>query len=248
VAQSIVDNTPLPNPTFTGDLVSTSAVQVFFDLALMEEQGLLLFRRDHVVKEIYYEDGDPEYVASNLPEELFGQYLLGRGVISEGELAMALAMLERFQGKLGAALVGLKLLKPMEVMRHLTNQVRHKLLDVFSWERGHYAFYRDRVFEQEAAPLGLEGYEIIGAGVHAIPSEILDRRIAPLKDARPRSVSPPAVPPEVFRLGALPRQVYDTLDGRHTLHERLGRFDDEDQRDTFARTVYLLVETGLVQT
>jgi serine/threonine-protein kinase len=247
VAQSIVDNTPLPSPDFVGDLVGTSAVRVFFDLALNEEQGLLVFRRDHVVKEIYYEDGDPEYVASNLPEELFGQYLLGKRVISEGELAMALAMLERFQGKLGAALVGLKLLKPMEVMRHLTNQVRHKLLDVFGWERGQYAFYRQRVFNQEAAPLGLEGYEIIGAGVGAIPADVLARRIAPHRERRLRSVSPPVVPPEVFRLGARPRQIYDTLDGRHTLLERLTRFDDDEQRDVFARTVYLLVETGLVR-
>ena len=64
-------------------------------------------------------------------------------------------------------------------------------------------------------------------------------------DKRPRSVSPPAVPPEVFRLGVRPRQVFDDLDGRFTLIELLRRFDDPDQRQAFARMVYLLLETGL---
>jgi len=241
----IVDTTPLPEPEISGDLAINSAARVFFRLALGEERGLLVLRRDDVVKEIYLEDGDPEFVASNLPEELFGQYLLKRGILSEGELAMALAMLPHFSGKLGATLVALKLLKPMEVMRHLTHQVRHKLLDVFGWEHGTYAFYRDQVFEQEAAPLGLDGFEIVGAGVDAMPRQMLLRRVDPLLPVKLRSISPPAVPPEVFRLGGLPREVYDRLDGRFSLSKLLGRYDDEEHRLAFARAVYLLTETGL---
>jgi hypothetical protein len=245
VAASIVDNTPLPAPDVTGSLVDESAIRVFFQLAVQELRGLLVFRREEVVKEIYLEEGDPEFVASNLPGELFGQYLLSKGVISEGELSMALAMLDRFNGKLGAALVGLGLLKPMEVMRHLTHQVRHKLLDVFGWEDGVYSFYRDRVFNQEAAPLGLVGFEIVGAGVQAIPSAVLQRRIARLMDLPLHSVSPPVVPPEVFRLGPQVRQVYDKLDGRLTLRHWLDRYDDDEKAEQFARIVYLLVETGM---
>ena len=55
------------------------------------------------------------------------------------------------------------------------------------------------------------------------------------------------MPPEVFRLGSHPRQVYDTLDGRHTLRERLARFDNAESQDRFARAVYLLTETGLAR-
>lgn len=240
-----VDVGSLPAPDLAGDLALHSAARIFFRLALGEERGLLVFRAQSTVKEIFFEEGDPEYVSSNLPDELFGQYLLGEGVLSEGELSMALAMLPRFNGKLGATLVALKLLRPMEVMRHLTRQVRRKLLDVFAWETGSYRFYRDRVFTQEAAPLGLDGYEIVGAGVATIPGDVLERRIAPLRPLRIEAVSPPPVPPEVFRAGDLTREVYTRLDGRRTLADLLDRYDDPETRARFARTVFLLVETGL---
>jgi hypothetical protein len=206
-----------------------------------------VLRRDLVVKEIYLEEGDPEYVASNLPQELFGQYLVQKGVISEGELSMALAMLPHFHGKLGNTLVALKLLRPMEVLRHLTHQVRQKLLDVFGWEGGTYAFYRDKVFEQEAAPLGLDAFEMIAAGVDAMPAELLQRRLEPLRGERLQAKSPLPVPPEVFRLGGRAHEALEKLDGRHTVDELLSRFDDEDLRDRFGRVAYLLSETGMAE-
>lgn len=242
---SIVDSAPLTRPEISGELSVNSAARVFFRLALGEEQGLLVLRKGTTVKEIYLEDGDPEYVASNLPDELFGQYLLKKGVLSDGELSMALAMLPHFSGKLGTVLVALKLLKPMEVMRHLTHQVRHKLLDVFGWEQGSYAFYRNRVFEQDAAPLGLDGFEIVGAGIFAMVPAVLWRRLEPLLKAKLRSISPPSVPLEAFRLGRLPREVYDRLDGRFTTGQLLDRYDDQEQRLAFAQAIHLLAETGL---
>jgi serine/threonine-protein kinase len=246
VVTPVAKPTPMPRADREGQLDQRSPGKVLFELALDEETGLLVLRRDQVVKEIYLENGDPEYVASNLPQELFGQYLRQKGEISDGELSMALAMLPHFEGKLGAALVALKLLRPMEVLRHLTHQVRQKLLDVFGWERGTYAFYRDKVFEQEAAPLGLDAFEMISAGVQAMPVALLEQRLRPLMDRRLQAVDPPAVPPEVFRMGGQVREVYDRLDGKHALDEELARFDDEQQRELFGRVVYLLKETGLV--
>jgi eukaryotic-like serine/threonine-protein kinase len=233
-------------PYLKGDLTQQSLFKVLFRLAVAEETGLVVLQTSNVVKEVYLVDGDPQYVTSNMPEELFGQYLLQRGVVAQGELSMALAMLPHFDGKLGNALVALKLLRPVQVLRHLTHQVRQKLLNAFAVEDGSYAYHRGRTCEQESAPLGLDAFEVIGAGVMALPEPVLTRRLQPLLGQRPRSSSPPPIPPEAFRLGARPRQIFDNLDGRHPLSELLHRYDDLDQRASFARIVYLLVETGLV--
>ncbi len=233
-------------PAITGELGGTNLVEVLFKLAVKEETGLLTLETDEVSKEVYLLDGDPEYITSSRPEELFGQYLVRRGAITEGELSMALAMLPHFKEKLGDTLVGLKLMRPVQVLRHLTNQVRQKLLDVFTWQRGTYRFYPGKTCQQESAPLGLNAFEIIGAGVGQVPRGRLEGRLARLSQRRLRSVSPAPVPPEVFRLGGLPRRVYDQLNGRHTVEEVLAPFDDPEQRLAFARIIVLLTATGLV--
>jgi len=214
-------------------------------LAVAEETGLLTLHVADSVKDIYLVDGDPHYVTSNLAEELFGQYLMQVGALSQGELSMALAMLPHFEGKLGNALVALKLLRPVQVLRHLTHQVRQKLLNAFQYEAGVYLFFKDRQSDQESAPLGLEAFEIIGAGVQALSEEMLIKRLQSSMSKRPRSVSTPPVPPEVFRLGSQPREIFDRLDGRRTLLELLQQYDDAEQRQSFARIVYLLLQTQL---
>ena len=59
-------------------------------------------------------------------------------------LAMALAVLPRFQGRLGDTLVGLSLMRPLDVFRHLLRQVREKLMQIFCWTEGSYEYYRGR--------------------------------------------------------------------------------------------------------
>ncbi len=239
---------PIQPPDKSGDLEDYSLVKVLFELAVDEETGLLVIYSGELVKEIYLVDGDPQFVASNQPGELFGQYLVSKGAISEGELSMALAMLPHFEGKLGNALVALKLLRPMQVLRHLTHQVRQKLLNAFTLEDGTFAFFSGRSTEREAASLGLDAFEIIGAGVRAMPWELLARRSKALRGSYLTAVSPSPVPPEVFRMGGREREIYNKLDGRFTIQELLDRYDDEEQRQFFERVVYLLGQAGLAVT
>jgi len=248
VAQARISG-PLPSTRpadLQGELQQRSLVSLMFRLALDEETGLLSLHADEAVKEIYLVDGDPQYVASNLPEDLFGQYLVEKGVITEGELAMALAMLPHFDGKLGSTLVGLKLLRPVQVLRHLTHQVRQKLIDAFSLERGRYVFFRGLRAEQEAAPPGLDAFGMIGVGVSAFTIETVEARLSDVMQ-RAVTVAISPVPPEVFRLGSGVRGIYDKLDGRHVIGELARRYDNLEQRRLFLQAVYIFLQCGLVQ-
>ena len=128
-------------PDDAGDFSLTSPLRVLFRLMTARATGLLVVAVGGIKKEIYVRDGQPEYVSSNVASELFGNYLVTKGVLSDGELAMALAMMPHYGGKLGDTLVGLGLLKPLEVFRHLTRQVRTKIIDVCTWNKGGFAWY-----------------------------------------------------------------------------------------------------------
>jgi len=228
-----------------GDFRDTSPTRLFARLASERETGQLLVERGPIVKEIFFVDGTPEYVSSNIPSERFGEYLVARGVISAGELSMALAILPRFQGKLGDTLVGLNLLRPLEVFRHLTRQVRDKIIDVFGWTSGGFRYDRGKTNTREAFPLGLDAFEIVGAAVAGLPLDVVRARLDRLADKRVRRLERARPTPEAFRVGAGPRELWQRLDGKRTVGEWMRRYDQPDQLVTLCRTLFLLLETDL---
>jgi len=234
-------------PPVYGDLEVTSPTRLFSRLAVERETGLVVVECGGVMKEVYLVGGAPEFVTSNVAHELLGEYLTSQGVLSRGELAMALAMMPRFGGKLGDTLVGLGLMRPLDVFRHLTKQVRTKLVEIFSWTRGRYRWERNRINTREAFPLGLDAFEIIGEGVVNLPLKYLQARYRPFAAERPRAVALPPIQPEAFRLGPGPRELYQRLDGRLRIADWISLFRTEVDLVNFYRTLYLLVETGLVE-
>jgi serine/threonine-protein kinase len=239
---------PTGDADLFGEFGEMTAARLLARLAAERATGMLVVERGPVTKEIYLVDGAPEFVSSNVPSERFGEYLVQKGVISPGELSMALAILPRFQGKLGDTLVGLSLLRPLEVFRHLTRQVREKIIDVFSWNDGKYKFYRGRVNQREAFPLGLDAFEILGAGVAGMPISTLRARLDRLADKKVRRIERARPTPEHFRVGAGPRELWQRLDGKRSVADWMKRYEQPEQLLTLCRTLYLLVESDLAAT
>jgi hypothetical protein len=241
------DATRGAQPDNTGDLAVISTMRAFADLAVMAETGLLRFSNGRQLKDVYLVRGAPESVNSNLPADRFGEYLVTRGFLRLSDLERALAELSRFSGKLGEALVGLGFMRPLDVFRLLSQQVRERVMELFTWIEGEFSFSRGVRNPVEAFPLGLNSFEILGAGVLALNYEFLQSRFAPLMGFHPRALSNPRINPESFRLGPTPREVWGLLDGTRTLAEWNQRFSSPDELLTFYRTLYLLVETSLAQ-
>lgn len=132
--------------------------------------GLWLCEQGGVRKEVYTKHGVPAFVTSNLAGELLGEYLVKKQVINRSELDMALAVMPRFEGKLGDTLVALGLVEPLELFQHIAEQVREKLLDLFTWTSGTAMFYEGVDPPSSGFPLHLDAWEILDRG--------LQRRIA----------------------------------------------------------------------
>jgi len=67
-------------------------------------------------------------------------------------------MLPHYNGKLGDTLVALGLLRPLDVFRLLSQQVRDRVIDVFGWTEGTFAFFRGTTNPTEGFPLGLDTF------------------------------------------------------------------------------------------
>jgi len=234
-------------PDIAGDLGAISPLRVLADVTVAGETGLLRFERDHEVKEVFLQAGAPESVNSSVPGDRFGAYLVSRGVLRQAELEMALGMLPHFSGKLGDTLVGLGLMRPLDVFRQLSQQVRDRVIEVFRWSRGSFAFYRGVQNEQESFPLGLDAFEILGAGVLTVPFADLEARFSSLLDSKPRRSDRRRIDPDAFRLGPTPREVLGLLEGERTMRSWMAQFTAPEELATFLRSLYLLVETDLAE-
>ena len=232
-------------PAQQGDLSKSSSIRVMFQLVTSRADGLLVMSVGGIRKEIYLHGGVPTYVSSNMASELFGAYLVGEGAISSGELDMALAMMPHFGGKLGDTLVGLGLMKPLDVFRLLTRQIRHKLIDVCTWSRGAYTWYPGRENKREAFPIDLDPYEVLGAGALALRDDFLWKWSETLHGMRPRAAERPQCRPEQLKIGRIGRDVLLMLDGRATIAELLARKPGNEERLQLLRVLFLFLETGL---
>jgi hypothetical protein len=242
-----ISGAPKRPPDSAGDISVITPMRLFCDLAVAGETGLLRFEVSSIVKEIFLVGGAPESVNSSLPTERFGEYLVAKGVLGVGDLDLALSMLPHYNGKLGDTMVALGLLRPLDVFRLLSQQVRDRVIDVFGWTEGTFAFYRGVTNAQDSFPLGLDTFEILGAGVVNLPYELLDQRFATLLDYRPVATGHERVQPEAFRIGPTPREVLEMLDGERTLRAWIAQFAEPAELLTFLRSLYLLVETDLAQ-
>jgi hypothetical protein len=242
-----VSAAPKRPPDSGGEISVITPMRFFCDLALGNETGLLRFELHGAQKEIFLVAGAPESVSSSDAAERFGEYLVGRGVLGPADLELALSMLPHYNGKLGDTFVALGMLRPLDVFRLLSEQVRDRVIDVFAWTEGTFAFYRGVANRQDSFPLGLDTFEILGAGVVSMPAGLLERRFGPLGDLRPVATGRSRVDPVAFKIGPTPREVLEMLDGERTVRAWLDQFGDPDERLTFLRALYLLVETDLAE-
>jgi serine/threonine-protein kinase len=136
-----------------------------FQIALERDTGALIFRDQHRRKKIYLVEGALEFVASTDKRELLGEYLVARGQVLRMEVDMALAMLPRFGGRLGDALVGLGVLRPIELFRAIHDQMQERFLDILSWKQGDLAFISGARSHEETFPLGVDSFELITRGI-----------------------------------------------------------------------------------
>jgi eukaryotic-like serine/threonine-protein kinase len=184
-----------------GPIVRKTLPKYLFDLALARATGVLVLFGEQDKKKIYLVEGVPEFVASTDKRELLGEHLIARGQVLRMEIEMALAMLPRFGGRIGDALVGLGVLRPIELFRAIHDQTQDRYVAIFKWTAGEMGFVEGARSQEETFPLGVDPFDLIGRGVRAgYASAELRSLLSSIGDAPIEPVASPPVRLESFRL------------------------------------------------
>lgn len=107
-------------------------------------------------KDLYFRNGRLVHVASTDPQELLGEYLIRKNLLSREQLRSALAHMARRRGQLGESLIALRLLDPVDVFNALRNQGRDRVAALCGWRQGMAQLYRNSEPEHVLFPLDLE--------------------------------------------------------------------------------------------
>jgi serine/threonine-protein kinase len=231
-------------------LSQTSIVKVMGQLLLEGESGLLLCAQGGVRKEVYLEKGVPVFVTSNLQSELLGEFLVRRSLVSRAELDMALAVMPRFEGRLGDTLTALGLVEPVQLFREIGLQVQEKLLELFGWRIGKAEFFRGVPQPKSAFPLGLDAWRMLSRGVERRIAAGLERELLEGRKGLFVSLARPAPRGLAHaELGALLRGTLELVERTPQLGELLHALRDPTGRDVLRgqREVALLVGIGALQ-
>jgi serine/threonine-protein kinase len=235
-------------PREVGDLRETSALALVYRIAKARSTGMLALEgRAGVLKEVFFAEGQPQFVNSNVETERFGTYLVQQGVLSPQALQRAVGVMNHFGGRLADTLVGLDILEPLEAYRMLAEHVAAKLTETFSWQKGRYTWAPRHPNPWKARSLHLDAHRVIGAGVAQLAEAMIEEWLALNHDHF--IVGEPTQEDELlaFGLGEALLRVYSLVDGRTRLGELAAKVRSPEARLNLLRLTYLLVQTELAR-
>ncbi|MEZ4253750.1 MAG: hypothetical protein R3B99_36550, partial [Polyangiales bacterium] len=196
----------------SGSLAAGALLPVVFRLVRDRRTGVLHLWDGERRKKIYFVDGRPEFVGSTERRELLGEWLVENGYCYRMEVDMALALLPRYGGRLGDALVGLGVLRPMELFKAITSQVRDRFLEAFRWRRGRWAFVPDVRSHEETFPVGESAFALLRDAVATAHFSELEASLASSWERVIVRDPEPAIPDVSFDLPDAWRKVLRSLD------------------------------------
>jgi len=226
-------------PHLEGDLQQLSLARLLHRLCEKRISGRLDLHREPLVKTVFLDEGRPVFVISNAESELFGEHLVARGVLSRSQHAATLDHAARHGLRFTEALIALRKIEPSELYRHLAEQVRDRILDVFTWMRGRFAFFKDVAAPEPGMPLNLRTHTLIHEGVQDRVSMGVIRAGLGLRSEHRLVRVGGALPPDLQLSGRQQRILRAIASESPTLAELLRRERDEEH---ILRLVYLLTE------
>jgi len=226
-------------PVIEGDLARESLTHLLHRLARSRLIGRLDVRRDPVLKSVFLVDGEPVFAVSNVEAELFGEYLTSRGLLTPEQHAQAVGRAEKHTLRLIDVLLELELIQPHELFQHLADQVRERILDLFGWPSGKFAFYKDQQPPEAGVPLRLRTLALVHEGVLGrVPFPVIRQRLEPVRQTAFRLAGPL---PSELTLSGREQRIVRAIEaiGTLTLTELVRQERSEEQ---VLRLIYLLTE------
>ena len=218
------------------------------DIARTRSTGNLYLLAGETKKVVFFVDGRPTLVRSNLATEFLGQILTDQGLITQEQCDNTLEAIRRTGKKQGELLVEMGILSEGNLRYGLEEQVRIKLFEIFGWEEGRFQFKQGG---EPGAPTGMALEQPLeGLIVAAVQERWTDERarlaLKAMADRYP-AVTARWTGELAAELELLPEELYFVrcLDGSRTVDELLARKYDPDVPQ-ISTLLFGLIASGVV--
>ncbi len=232
--------------SYEGSFDKLSFARMLARLHRVKSTGKLQLTSGDRDKSIFFEQGEIILVDSNVEDELLGNFLINRHIITPTQLSDGLARLSDWGGRLGDALVATGAIPAHDIFRLLAEQMAEKLLEIFTWSHGEYAFFENQEPHTHGYPLGVNSYDIL---VHGCRDHINIEHLTNFYKSRQHVAmymrSPPPFDIDKLKLRANELRVAKQIDEGMSLHGLLRKFPPS-QRNIIYSTVYLLHQSELL--
>ncbi|MFN3202920.1 MAG: protein kinase domain-containing protein [Bradymonadia bacterium] len=152
-------------PVFSGSFDRVDVPRMLYRYSVAGLTGRLRLLSRGGYQDVYWHRGRPEHVAGGGPESRLGALLQQNRVVDSKTLQAATAMARREGLRLGDALLRLGRIPPESLYPALQSQARWRLLNLFTWSKGRYAFFRDDRPEGPIVPLDMDPWALIADGI-----------------------------------------------------------------------------------
>ncbi len=238
----------LAHPTWHGRLAGASLLPVVHRLTTSRETGVVHLEAAGRRKKLYFLDGRPEFISSTDRNELLGEYLVAVGTCLRMEIDMGLAVLPRYDGRLGDALVGLGILRSVELVRAVQGQVRRRFLEAFTWRTGDWQYVRGARSNEETFAVGQDSCELMRDAASAAHPEELERALESVRERVLMRATAPSMPLSAYRVPETWQHLIAGVNGKGTLASIVARESaaGHDVEDVY-RALYLGLSCELIQ-
>lgn len=229
-----------------GTIQPENLVNLMFDVSRKKRlSGVLVFKLGSSQKEVFFRDGRPRYISSNLRQELLGEFLVRRGLVTREQIEEAIRTTKDEKFRLGDALMARGFVTAHDLANLLEWQFRERFLDLFRWSRGWYGLFERAESAPGAVAFDLDPMPALAEAVRTvIPMDLIRSALDDKRDHRLLRSDTPRVQVAEFHL--LPREmrIVHLLDSHPSLSEVLGHLPPRSEaQDQAWRVVYLLLQT-----
>jgi len=176
--------------SITGNLETMSLAELLQWLANGRQTGTLIVDSGSVEKKIFLRNGAVLSSSSSDPRGFLGHFLVSKGVISEEDLAKAMAIQAEQGMLLGEILVEGGAID-QEMLDHMLRlKAEENIYDLFAWEQGHFEFLDDELPEYELVPMSANITGLVMEGMRRIDMTKEIGKVIPSTHCVPVAVAP----------------------------------------------------------
>lgn len=229
-----------------GDLRTVSFPRLMHEFFRLRSTGALFLLHENVKKILYFRNGRPISVKSNLLKECLGQLLLRERAITPDQLDKSLLSMKLNRRLLGQELSEMGALSSEEISLALTRQLRAKILEIFGWPDGRYQFKESVKVPDEEVFLRITSATLVYDGIRTFMSvEKLRDLLAPMMSGYMAPASDPELRFQKIAVDTEGLQLMERIDGSKTLRELLARTSMPEERSL--PLAYALITSGMAE-